>query len=534
MTFANQYIGVALGITSQKWMDTGLANDPATAPSDNIEETTMRLTALLLIRVCAWIMPRGMFTDLSTTTMCRSMLINDSLWPQSLTEEVVEELKEFVRTVLSGYNPCPYHSFEHAYHVTISTNKLVDMIVHQYPNETPAHTFGFRDDPLMQFCMIFSAIIHDVDHRGIPNRQLALEDEDLAMKFNDQSIAENNSLSIAFFELRKQKYDKLRNIIFPQRKDYRRFRLACINLVLCTDIASPERTQLGKSKWKEAFGDPYETVERKLVKEAQKRKSIESPAQLLQNIEVVKVKARNDDDSISVTSHSDDDDGVNGKNADDHVRRKRLDSVSSQGLSGKALKYHKRLSQFSNSSGPATPRTTRLGFRRSMDLSGEFIEAFNDEKRVSASCDGMPNGSGKNGNKMLPPPEIIDDLRETVIMETILKSADIAHNLQGFDQMVKWSCRLYMEHRKAYVENKGEDPFNGWFDNQTGFLDFYVLPLARKLDDSGSFGDTRGGIFVSLVEYNRKRWLKDGMRVTMKMVKKGNEDYPPSDMEVYE
>lgn len=530
MTFANQYIGVALGITSQKWMNTGLANDPATAPSDSIEETTMRLTALLLIRVCAWIMPRGVFTDLSTTTMCRSMLINNTLWPKSLTEEVVEELKEFVRIVLTGYNECPYHSFEHAYHVTISTNKLVDMIVHQYPNETPAHTFGFRDDPLMQFCMIFSAIIHDVDHRGIPNRQLALEDEDLAMKFNDQSIAENNSLSIAFFELRKQKYDKLRNIIFPQRKDYRRFRLACINLVLSTDIASPERTQLGKSKWKEAFGDPYETIERKLVKEAQKRKSIESPAQLLKNIEVV--KATNDDDSISVTSHSDDDD-LNGKSKDDHVRRKRLDSVSSQGLSGKALKYHKRLSQFSNSSGPATPRTTRLGFRRSMDLSGEFIEAFNDEKRVSASCDGPQNGL-QNGSKMLPPPEIIDDLRETVIMETILKSADIAHNLQGFDQMVKWSCRLYMEHRKAYVENKGEDPIHGWFDNQTGFLDFYVLPLARKLDDSGAFGDTRGSVFVSLVEHNRKRWLKDGMRVTMKIVKKGNEDYPPLDMEVYE
>lgn len=530
MSFANQYIGVALGITSQKWNDTGLANDPATAPSDNVKETTMRLTALLLIRVCAWIMPRGVFTDLSTTTMCRSMLINDSLWPQSLTAEVVEELKEYVRTTLVGYNDCPYHSFEHAYHVTISTNKLVDMIVHQSPNETPAHTFGFRDDPLMQFCMIFSAIIHDFDHRGIPNRQLALEDEDLAMKFNDQSIAENNSLSIAFFELRKQKYDKLRNIIFPQRKDYRRFRLACINLVLSTDIASPERTQLGKSKWKEAFGDPYETIERKLFKEAQKRKSVNSPAQLLQDIE--DVKTSNDDDSISVTSHSDDDE-LNGKNKDDHVRRgKRMDSVNTQGLSGKALKYHKRLSQFSNSSkGPQTPRTTRLGFRRSMDLSGEFIEAFNDEKRVSASCDVLQNGL-QNGSKAVAPPEIIDDLRETVVMETVLKAADIAHNLQGFDQMVKWSGRLYMEHRKAYVEDKGDDPFHGWFDNQTGFLDFYVLPLARKLDDSGAFGDTRGSIFVSLVEYNRKRWVKEGMGVTMKIIKKGEEDYPHTDMEV--
>jgi hypothetical protein len=514
MTFQNQYIGIALGITSQQWEDTGLANDPATAPSDDIEETTNRLVALLLIRICAWVMPRGMFTDLSTTTMCRSMLINNSLWPESLTEEIVGELKEYIKTILVGYNPLPYHSFKHAYHVTISTNKLVDMIVHQHPNEKLAQTFGFRDDPLMQFCMIFSAIVHDVDHRGLPNRQLALEDEDLAMKYNDQSIAENNSLYIAFLELRKQKYDTLRKIIFPQRKDYRRFRMAAINLVLSTDIASPERTQLGKSKWKEAFGDPYETVERKLMKEAQKRASIESPAQLLKDFQVVK---SSDDDSVSVTSHSSDDD-TNGKNKD---RRKRLEKDGSKALTGKALKYHRRLSQAGTSIGSTPPRSSRLGFRRSMDLSGEFIEAYSDEKRVSASCD-----NNTQIRSVLSPPEKIDDLRESVIMETILKSADVAHNLQGFDQMAKWSSCLYLELRKAFVEKKGEDPMNGWFDNQTGFLDFYILPMARKLDDAGAFGDTRGSVFVSTVEQNRKRWVEEGMNVTMEIIKKGENDYP--------
>jgi hypothetical protein len=460
------------------------------------------------------VLPRGMFTDLSTTTMCRSMLIKNSLWPESLTEEIVEELKEYVKTILLGYNSNPYHSFKHAYHVTISTNKLVDMIVHQHPNESLAQTFGFRDDPLMQFCMIFSALIHDVDHRGLPNRQLALEDEDLAMKYNDQAIAENNSLSIAFLELKKQKYDKLCKIIFPQRKDYRRFRMACINLVLTTDIASPERTQLGKSKWKEAFGDPYETVERKLMKEAERRESIENPAQLLKDIEVVKA---GDDDSVSVTSHSSDDE-ANGKKKE---TRKRLEEDGSKGLFGKELKYHRRLSQAGTSNGSTPPKGTRLGFRRSMDLSGEFIEAYTEEKRVSTSCE-----NSTETKIVLPPPEKIDDLRESVIMETILKSADVAHNLQGFDQMAKWSSCLYLELRKAFVENKGEDPMNGWYDNQTGFLDFYIVPMARKLDDAGAFGDTRGSVFVSIVEQNRTRWVNEGMHVTMDIIKKGDSDYP--------
>lgn len=516
--FANSYIATALGITSQPWKDTGLANDPAVAPSDNMEETTNRITALILIRICAWVMPRGMFTDLSTTTICRSMLVNDSLWPEELTEDIVRELKEYINTILLGYNPLPYHSFRHSYHVTISTNKLVDMIVHQRPHERLAYTYGFRDDPLMQFSMLFSALIHDVDHRGLPNRQLALDDEDLAMRYNDQSIAENNSLFIAFSELRNPKYDRLKNVIFPQQEDYRRFRTACINLVLSTDIASPERTQLGKSKWKEAFGDPYETVERKLMKEAQKRKSIENPAQLLETISVVKAENDdNDDDSVSVTSHSSDDD-LNGK----RKTKKLIERDSSEGLSGKALKYHRRLSQAGTQVAVTPKRRSRLGFRRSMDLTGEFIEAYHEEKRVSASGE----SSSKETKIVLPPPEKIDDLRESVIMKTILKSADVAHNLQGFRQMVKWSSFLYLELRKAYVQKKGEDPMNGWYDNQTGFLDFYVLPIARKLDDTGAYGETTGNIFVSIVEQNRKRWLKEGMHVTMQTVKTGEKDFP--------
>ena len=227
----NRYIGIALGITSQDWRDTGLSNDPATAPSDDVDETATRITALLLIRIVAWIQPRGMFPDLSTTTICRSMLINNDLWPEQLDDEAINEIKEYVTTILVGYNDVPYHNFKHCYHVTISANKLVDMIVHVYPDEKPVHTYGFRDDPLMQFAMLFSALIHDVDHRGIPNRQLALEDEELAIKYNDQSIAENESLFIGFSKLLNKKYGKFRSIIFPERSDYRRFRMACVNMV---------------------------------------------------------------------------------------------------------------------------------------------------------------------------------------------------------------------------------------------------------------------------------------------------------------
>ena len=522
MSFANPYIGIALGITSQAWGDTGLANDPATAPSDDIDETATRITALLLVKICAWIMPRGMFTDLSTTTMCRSMLIKDSLWPEQLTEEVVEELRNYVKSILLGYNEVPYHNFKHCYHVTISTNKLVDMIVHRYPGERPANTYGFRDDPLMQLAMLFSALIHDVDHRGIPNRQLAMENEELAIKYNDQNIAENWSLFIGFSEILKKEYDKLRSVIFPENEDYRRFRRACVNLVLSTDIASPERTQLGKSKWKETFGDPYETVERKVMKKAQGHK--EDPTKILNDMQVG--NSENEDESSESTSwnSSDDEHHAHSHHGNGHEREaRRRQKKSEKKLSGKALKFHRRLSQAGTNNTSSTPlKNSRLGFRRTMDLTGESIETYAGEKRFSASGDGEPART----QIVLPPPEKIDDLRETVIMETIIKSADVAHNLQGFDQMAKWSDCLYLELCKGFVEKRGDDPMNGWFNNQIGFLDFYLLPLARKLDDTGAFGDTRGGIFASIVEKNRSGWTKEGMCITMKIIKQGAKDYP--------
>ena len=85
---------------------------------------------------------------------------------------------------------------------------------------------------------------------------------------------------------------------------------------------------------------------------------------------------------------------------------------------------------------------------------------------------------------------------------------------------------MYLELRKAFVEKKGDDPMNGWFNNQIGFLDFYLLPLARKLDDTGAFGDTRGAVFADIVEKSRERWTKEGMGVTMKIIMEGNKQYP--------
>ena len=81
------------------------------------------------------------------------------------------------------------------------------------------------------------------------------------------------------------------------------------------------------------------------------------------------------------------------------------------------------------------------------------------------------------------------------------------------------------------MQGRGDDPQSGWFSNQIGFLDFYLLPLARKLDDTGIFGDTRGAVFANIVEENKARWNQEGMNVTARIIQKGHMEYPEADSE---
>merc|ERR1712157_201674 len=102
-----------------------------------------------------------------------------------------EQLKDYLTQIASMYQQNPFHNFEHACHVTSSVRKLLSRIVDVSgqtglrSNETTAtdlnlvdlvgHSYGITSDPLTQFAVVFSAVIHDVDHPGVTNAQLVTE-----------------------------------------------------------------------------------------------------------------------------------------------------------------------------------------------------------------------------------------------------------------------------------------------------------------------------------------------------------------------
>ena len=54
-----------------------------------------------------------------------------------------------------------------------------------------------------------------------------------------------------------------------------------------------------------------------------------------------------------------------------------------------------------------------------------------------------------------------------------------------------------------------KDPSIGWYEGEIGFFDFYIIPLARKLETCGVFG-VSSSEYLGYAENNRKEWVTKG------------------------
>mmetsp|Transcript_12061 Transcript_12061/g.27486 ORF Transcript_12061/g.27486 Transcript_12061/m.27486 type:complete len:1731 (+) Transcript_12061:313-5505(+) len=169
------------------------------------------------------------------------------------------ELLEYVASIASKYNDVPFHNFDHASHVTMSASKLINKVCASYEDDeedvarVAARTFGISADPLAQFVVVFSSLVHDVEHQGVPNAILVKEKDPLAIKYENRSVAEKRSINIAWDMLMEDRFTTLRSLIFVNSDEMRRFKQLLLNTVLATDIADKERSKIGRARWQKAF-----------------------------------------------------------------------------------------------------------------------------------------------------------------------------------------------------------------------------------------------------------------------------------------
>ena len=339
------------------------------------------------------------------------------------------------------------------------------------PRPHRSSTFGIATDPLIKFCLVYAALIHDVDHEGIPNRQLSRESHPLALLYNDKSAAEQNSLKVAFSTLMEPRFAELRHTLCPTSEDQFEFRRIVIDLVMCTDIASPERMQITKSKWTEAFGT----------------RSVKRPSDDGFNVEASPTPASSSSsEAIATVTAS----------------RPRLVSVRRNSIGINPTRQYTRRAKDGG----------KLGIKRALHLKGSTIEFYST--------------AGDTDD-----PEAVEvRLRSSAVLELMMNAADVAHTLQSFDNFVKWNKRLYEELHEAYeigrcADGEEDDPSKDWFGNQLGFYEIYILPLARRLRKCGAFAPDAGEAFVQNAKNICRRWEYEGAAITDRMIEEVKREY---------
>ncbi|KAL7569398.1 hypothetical protein ACA910_010482 [Epithemia clementina (nom. ined.)] len=199
--------------------------------------------------------------------------------PVQLSTEAMTQLREFISIIATMYPNNPFHNFEHASHVTMSVVKLLSRIIApsesviQTAEETKGayestlhdHTYGITSDPLTQFACVFSALIHDVDHPGVPNTQLIKEGSPLVEKYRGKSLAEQNSVEISWRLLMEDQFEDFRNVICNTEVEMARFRELVVNGVMATDIMDKDLKSLRNQRWDKAFAEGSRLGESQMV-----------------------------------------------------------------------------------------------------------------------------------------------------------------------------------------------------------------------------------------------------------------------------
>jgi hypothetical protein len=114
------YAAMALGLTACDWSQLGVDEDEDEEEEEDVnlenqalhETIKKRMTSILLVRLVALLAKnRAAFPDLSSSTICRTVLVQDHNWAAyapAITEEFLAQLKQFVSLILDGYvRPSP-------------------------------------------------------------------------------------------------------------------------------------------------------------------------------------------------------------------------------------------------------------------------------------------------------------------------------------------------------------------------------------------------------------------------------------------
>ena len=117
------------------------------------------------------------------------------------------------------------------------------------------------------------------------------------------------------------------------------------------------------------------------------------------------------------------------------------------------------------------------------------------------------------------------DKRATIVLEHLMQASDVAQTMQHWHVYIKWNEKLFNEMYGAYEAGRLDmDPSISWYEGEIGFLDYYVIPLANKLDACGVFG-VSSREYLNYAESNRKEWVARGKVIVDEYLQRYNKKH---------
>ena len=203
------------------------------------------------------------FDDVSSKASSKASDERNGTTHSLLTPAVRSQMRDFVATVASLYEDHAFHNFEHACHVTQAASRLVNSLVAPSRKRADSDSSSaalshnssqplFRD-PLDHFLVVFVALFHDVDHKGLPNWKLIEEYPEMAKRYGTESIAEKHALAIVTELLHEERFKELKVCICGTPSNQANVFRLLEKGIIATDIGRSELQLAREEYWYQAF-----------------------------------------------------------------------------------------------------------------------------------------------------------------------------------------------------------------------------------------------------------------------------------------
>ena len=112
------------------------------------------------------------------------------------------------------------------------------------------------------------------------------------------------------------------------------------------------------------------------------------------------------------------------------------------------------------------------------------------------------------------------DRKATCTLVTLMQAADSFHAIGHWFTYQKWSQRQFEEAYKSYDDARTEtDPCLYWYKSELMYLDEFVIPLCKRMQQLGVFGSTADECLAFAMS-NKTMWMERGGELVVSMLNK--------------